>query len=117
MIHLDHDNLEALEYDIEQCHSLLNSASPPILIDCREIHEHSFCRIEGSTLVPLSQFQDLIEAAFPSADTPAIIYCHHGVRSLNAVIYLREQGFAHTYSMRGGIDQWSLHIDSKVARY
>lgn len=105
------------EIGVQQCRDLLLSDTPPLLIDCRELNEYSFCRIEGSTLVPLSNFMGTAEAEFPSADTPAIIYCHHGVRSLNAVFYLREQGFTHTFSMRGGIDHWSLDIDPSVARY
>jgi rhodanese-related sulfurtransferase len=105
------------ELDVQQCHLLMRSDTPLLVIDCRELNEYSFCRIEGSTLVPLSNFMGTAEAEFARQDTPAIIYCHHGVRSLNAVFYLREQGFTHTYSMRGGIDAWSLEIDSSVLRY
>ncbi|MEO1856677.1 MAG: rhodanese-like domain-containing protein [Rubritalea sp.] len=105
------------ELDVVQCHAMLKAKNPPLLIDCRELNEYTHCRIEGATLVPLSNFIGTAEEEFPSAETPAIIYCHHGVRSLNAVNYLREQGFTHSYSMAGGIDQWSLLIDQKVPRY
>lgn len=105
------------ELDVEQCKQLLDGDNPPLLIDCRELNEFSFCRIEGARLVPLSNFMGTAEAEFTTNDSPAIIYCHHGVRSLNAVFYLREQGFTHTYSMRGGIDVWSQVVDSEVARY
>lgn len=105
------------ELDVKQCLELLSSDSPPLLIDCRELNEYAFCRIEGSTLVPLSNFTGTAEAEFAKASTPAIIYCHHGVRSLNAVYYLRDKGFTHTYSMIGGIDAWSLEIDPLVPRY
>lgn len=108
---------ETNELSTQQCQSLLRSSSPPLLIDCREIHEFEHCRIEGANLVPLSIFREHIEAEFPSADTPAIIYCHHGVRSLTATNYLRDLGFTHTFSMAGGIDQWSLQIDPTVPRY
>lgn len=105
------------ELDVHQCRELMLGDNPPLLIDCRELNEYSFCRIEGATLVPLSNFAGTAEAEFPTADTPAIIYCHHGVRSLNAVFYLRDKGFTHTYSMRGGIDHWSLDVDPSVPRY
>lgn len=105
------------ELDVAQCRDLLEGDSPPLLIDCRELNEFAYCRIEGGRLVPLSNFMALADAEFPAKDTPAIIYCHHGVRSLNAVFYLREQGYTHTYSMRGGIDLWSLEIDATVPRY
>ena len=105
------------ELGVEQCQALLQSEAPPLLIDCRELNEYVHCQIAGATLIPLSKFMGLAEEAFMSAENPAIIYCPHGVRSLNAVFYLREQGFSHTYSMAGGIDQWSLLIDQEVSRY
>lgn len=111
------DPSHTLELNVAQCESLINGENPPLLIDCRELNEYTHCRIDGATLVPLSNFTETAEAEFSSGDVPAIIYCHHGVRSLNAVFYLREQGFTHTYSMAGGIDQWSLLIDPNVVRY
>lgn len=105
------------ELTVAQCHSLMTGDSPPLVIDCREVREYAHCRIEGSTLIPLSDFMGNAEAHFKEASTPTIIYCHHGVRSLNAVYYLREKGFTHTYSMMGGIDAWSVEIDPSVVRY
>ena len=50
-------------------------------------------------------------------EAPLIVFCHHGVRSLNVVHWLREQGVAACQSMAGGIDRWSLEIDPSVPRY
>ena len=111
------DPSHTFELDVAQCQALLKSENAPLLIDCRELNEYTHCRIDGATLVPLSNFMGPAEAEFSSENLPAIIYCHHGVRSLKAVFYLREQGFTHTYSMAGGIDQWSLLIDPEVSRY
>ena len=48
---------------------------------------------------------------------PLIVFCHHGVRSLNVVNWLRRQGVENCWSMAGGIDLWSLAIDPGVPRY
>jgi predicted sulfurtransferase len=40
-----------------------------------------------------------------------------GVRSLNAVNFLRQQGFKYVKSVKGGITAWSDEIDSNVPRY
>jgi rhodanese-related sulfurtransferase len=48
---------------------------------------------------------------------PLIVYCHHGVRSLNVVQWLREQGLEACQSLAGGIDAWSLTVDPSVPRY
>jgi len=46
-----------------------------------------------------------------------VVYCHHGVRSLRAVNFLRAMGVDNAFSMRGGIEEWSRHVDASVARY
>jgi rhodanese-related sulfurtransferase len=105
------------ELSPQQCRDLLEQHPEALFLDCREANEFAYCRIEGGTLVPLSQFAGMAESHFPSKDSACIIYCHHGVRSLNATFYLREQGYSHVYSMHGGIDLWSLEIDPSVPRY
>ena len=106
-----------LEISCQQTKELLDGEDPPILIDCREQHEYDFCRIEGAILIPLSDFSGRAEALFQHVDDHAIIYCHHGVRSLHATQYLHQQGFTNTLSMQGGIDAWSEKIDKAVERY
>lgn len=82
------------------------------LVDCREDDEWRFNRIEGARLVPLSRF-----AEFAPPERPAIIYCHHGMRSLRAANYWRSRGSDEVWSMSGGIDRWSAAIDPAVPIY
>ena len=49
-------------------------------------------------------------------ERPVLVYCHAGVRSINAAVYLESMGFV-AMSMRGGIDAWSVRIDPTVPRY
>lgn len=106
-----------LEISCQLAKDLLNGENSPLLIDCREQHEYEFCHIEGSILVPLSDFAGKAEALFQDADQTAIVYCHHGVRSLYATQYLHAHGYTKTLSMQGGIDTWSMKVDAGVARY
>ena len=89
-----------------------------LLIDVREPAEFQVARILGAELIPMrtvpAQLQHLEAAA---DDATLIVYCHHGVRSLNVVSWLREQGVTGCQSMAGGIDRWSLQIDPSVPRY
>jgi adenylyltransferase/sulfurtransferase len=82
------------------------------LIDCREDDEWRFNRIEGARLIPLSRFA---EATPP--DVPALIYCHHGMRSLRATHHWRSRGHGQVWSMAGGIHRWSEEIDPAVPIY
>jgi len=88
------------------------------LIDVREPPEFQTARIAGAELIPMrtvpAELQRLDAAA---DDSTLVVFCHHGVRSLNVVNWLREQGVASCQSMAGGIDRWSLEIDPSVPRY
>ena len=48
---------------------------------------------------------------------PVVIYCHHGMRSLQATQFLRQRGMAKVWSLAGGIDAWSREINPGVPRY
>ena len=87
------------------------------LIDCREDDEFVLCRIEGATLVPLQQIPSRLHEVEGDGGLPIVVYCHHGMRSLNATQFLRSKGVTASFSLRGGIDAWSLDIDPLVPRY
>lgn len=88
-----------------------------LLLDCREQSEYDIARIDGATLLPMSEFQERIAELEPHRDRHVIVYCHHGVRSLHVAHWLRQQGFSKVQSMTGGIDAWSQVIDPAVPRY
>ena len=104
------------EISVKETKAKLAEDGHPLLLDCREPNEWDFCRIEGALLVPLSNFKSAVEPV-PLGPEGAIIYCHHGVRSLHATRYLLDQGYENIVSMAGGIDAWSLEVDEKVPRY
>ena len=91
---------------------------PVRLIDCREEDEFAICRIDGALLLPLSAFGELAVASLgDDPDWPTIVYCHHGMRSMQATQFLRERGFSKVWIMSGGIDEWSREIDPEVPKY
>ena len=106
-------SLEITPHEVKQ---RLDAGEKLRLIDVREPFEFQQARIEGSELIPMRS----VPQALPSLDTeaaPLIVFCHHGMRSLQVVSWLREQGVERCSSMAGGIDRWSLEIDSTVPRY
>jgi len=86
------------------------------LLDCREPWEHQTARIEGALLMPMNEIPARAHQEL-DPDAHVVVYCHHGVRSLNVTNWLRQQGFERVQSMRGGIDAWSREVDSKVPVY
>jgi rhodanese-related sulfurtransferase len=88
------------------------------LVDVREPGEFQLARIAGAELIPMRTVPAELSRLDAQADqTPPIVFCHHGVRSLNVVHWLREKGLDACQSMAGGIDRWSLEIDPTVPRY
>jgi len=86
------------------------------LIDVREPFEFQQARIVGAELIPMRSVAQSL-ASLESEENPIVVFCHHGMRSLQVVGWLRQQGVENCVSMSGGIDQWSLVIDPTVPRY
>jgi adenylyltransferase/sulfurtransferase len=86
-----------------------------IFVDVREKWEYDTTHIEGSVLIPLREIP--ANLARLEAEDEIVLFCHHGMRSLDAAAWLRSQGVKGARSMAGGIDRWSAEIDPNVPRY
>ena len=86
------------------------------LIDVREPHEYNLTRIEGAELIPMRAVPEALPR-LEGEERTVVVFCHHGVRSLQVVNWLREQGIAGCQSMQSGIDRWSCEVDPDVPRY
>ncbi len=96
----------------------IDSGERLTLIDVREPAEFQIASIRGAELIPMRAVPAGLQHLEAAADeSTLIVFCHHGVRSLNVVNWLREQGVANCQSMAGGIDRWSLEIDPSIPRY
>ena len=96
----------------------MDSGDKIALIDVREPVEFQQARIEGAALIPMRTVPAELQRVEGLADEgTVVVFCHHGVRSLQVVNWLREQGVAECQSMAGGIDRWSREVDATVPRY
>ena len=106
------NNLEISAGELKQS---LDRGEKILLIDVREPWEYNFCNIDGSKLIPMGSIPANLQAL--DVDEPVVCYCHHGMRSLDVTVWLRTQGVENVRSLAGGIDRWSLEVDTKVPRY
>ncbi|MBL8220058.1 MAG: rhodanese [Bryobacterales bacterium] len=109
-----------LPYEItpKEVQAMVESGTRVVLVDVREPHEHAICSIEGAHLVPMNTVPARVQTIEAAADEArVVVFCHHGMRSLSVVNWLRQQGVENCQSMSGGIDLWSLEIDRGVPRY
>jgi hydroxyacylglutathione hydrolase len=73
------------------------------LIDVRELDEWQEGRIDGGTLIPMSEFAARVQEIDPAQ--PIIVYCRSGGRSLMVAEALQNAGYD-AKSMAGGILEW-----------
>ena len=93
----------------------MKSGRAVTLLDVREPVEWDIVHLDGATLIPLMTLPARIAELDPRAEL--VVYCHHGMRSLQAVEFLRAAGFHHARSLAGGIDAWAEEIDPSLNRY
>ena len=86
-----------------------------ILLDVREAWEYQIGRIAGAVSIPLGELPQRFTELTPGEDI--IVYCHRGMRSLDAACLLQQLGFKSVLSVVGGIDRWAEEIDTEIQRY
>ncbi len=89
----------------------------PHLLDVREVDENKYVALPDSTLIPLGELASRVDEIEQWKDEEIVVYCHHGIRSLNAIGQLKHFGFTKLRNLAGGIDRWSTDVDPKAPRY
>jgi rhodanese-related sulfurtransferase len=105
---------EEVEIDPQSLRNMLEEKQDFFFLDCREPQEYEVARIDGATLIPMSELARRVDEI--PRNKPVVVYCHHGMRSLNVALWLRSKSIE-AQSLAGGIDRWSAEIDPKVPRY
>lgn len=103
------------ELSPEDLKEKLDKKGKLVLLDVREPWERTKASIDPSLHIPMGEIPARVQELDP--DDSIVVYCHHGVRSLNVTAWLRQQGFEDVRSLRGGIDRWSRSVDPKVPLY
>lgn len=105
---------DQIEISIEELATRMGAGEEIYLLDVRQVWERELARIDESTLIALQTLPArLMEIP---REREVIVYCHHGVRSLQAANFLRQHGIG-ARSLRGGIDQWSIVVNPTIPRY
>ncbi|MAR07226.1 MAG: sulfurtransferase [Cyanobium sp. NAT70] len=93
----------------------------PQLIDVREEQELELARFPSEVIhLPLSCSNVWLHSIRDQlrTDRPVVVICHAGVRSLHFGLWLLEQNWElEVWNLEGGIDAWSVQVDTAVPRY
>lgn len=107
--------MDDMQIDPRELNQRLERGEKLLLVDVREPWEYKICRLEGARLIPMASLAANL-GLFEEADA-VVLYCHHGIRSLDAAAWLRAQGVEGARSLSGGIERWAAEIDPRVPRY
>ncbi len=113
---------EVRNLSAKELHRWLNeSVAKPVVVDVREDDELAVAPFPSAVVhLPLSRIGDWKEALSCTLplDQPIVVICHAGVRSWKFAQWLQEQSLDYEiWNLDGGIDSWSLTVDSSVPRY
>ena len=106
---------DAIEISATALAARLAQGEAVVVIDVREPWEFDIASVANSTLVPLSSLPSALHRLDPAAEY--VVLCHHGNRSDMAANWMRAQGYERVRNLVGGIEAWSLEVDSSVPRY
>ena len=101
----------------------LKSDEKFILLDVRELNELNHAKLTDSRLevTPMSRLAregtDALSESARSQEATIYILCHHGNRSGQVAIWLKQQGWKNVFSVAGGIDDYARRIDRSVGFY
>jgi rhodanese-related sulfurtransferase len=86
-----------------------------VLLDVREHDELAIAAVAGALHIPMREVPARLDEL--DAAKPLVVMCHSGGRSRRVAEFLQGSGFPNVFNLKGGIDAWSMQLDSRVPRY
>ena len=94
---------------------LANNPDSTLLLDVREAQELAVASIDTALHIPMGEIP--ARHMELDRDRSIICMCHLGGRSAQVAAFLEAQGFSDVINLAGGIDAWSLDVDTDIPRY
>ena len=88
----------------QEAHALINSSTPPFIVDVREPSEYQAGHIAGAKLIPLGELEARMDEL--PQDRQILCVCASGARSSMATQRLARAGYT-VINLRGGMMGWS----------
>lgn len=113
----EHAGIAGEDWDIEprEVQRRMQNHEAIQLVDVREPVELQISSLPGALSMPMSQLPQRFNELDPNKEL--VLFCRTGVRSVQALRFLIDQGFAHLHSLKGGINAWSKQVDPAIKRY
>ncbi len=106
--------IDQSEMQVEELKRRLDAGDNLFVLDVREPHEYQICNL-GGHLIPLNDLPRRVSEL--DAEREIVAHCRSGMRSAQAVEFLRQSGFKNVRNLAGGILAWADRIDPKMPKY
>ncbi|HIF63684.1 MAG TPA: molybdopterin-synthase adenylyltransferase MoeB [Deltaproteobacteria bacterium] len=97
---------EIPEVTADEAEKLLAAADGHVAVDVREKEEFREGHVPGALSLPRGFLEMQVETKVADHDTPLVVYCQSGVRSMLAARQLKTMGYSSVCSMAGGYGAW-----------
>jgi molybdopterin/thiamine biosynthesis adenylyltransferase/rhodanese-related sulfurtransferase len=94
------------EVSVEDVKGRLDAGATLALIDVRDPDEYREGAVESAVNISRGFLEFKVQDAYPDPETPLVLYCLSGLRSLLAAKALHDLGYQNVASMAGGIRRW-----------
>lgn len=108
-------DMQKSEITVEEFGAMQKRNAKVLILDVREDWEYDLARIPNAVLLTEKNFSENVDRS--KSVECVVVVCHHGLRSMNATLYLRDNGILNARSLQGGIEAYSTKIDNSIARY
>ena len=85
------------------------------LVDIRSREEFEAVHIDGSIMLTQTLMQEILGTW--DNNQRFVMIDHQGKKGLDAAAYYLGHGMPNANALRGGIDAWSIEVDSSIRRY
>jgi len=94
------------ELTVNQVKDMMGTGEKFNLIDVREDYEWQHGSLPNAVHLSKGVIERDIESAIPDKETPIVLFCSGGFRSIVAAYNVQKMGYDKVYSMAGGLKGW-----------
>ena len=93
----------------------IESRETMVILDIREPWEQDIAKIDEAKLISRENCESILEAL--EKDAEIILIDWKGERASSFRVWLQQRGFNDVKSLQGGIDAWTVEINTELNRY
>jgi rhodanese-related sulfurtransferase len=103
------------EISVQELKTKIDAGEACVLLDVRESEEVEIACIANAMHIPMGEIPGRLHELDPDANI--VVYCHHGIRSMQVAQFLSQHDFEQVVNLAGGIEAWAVIVEPGMARY